>query len=414
MTVDVYNLDLDEELISHLASENSLLAIRSENLSVELIQDELATNIFKWQIEHIREHGSPATPSVLADEFELELVEPLTAIGDLIDRLRVRYMRNNARGTMEKVGEVYQADPVSVPHIMINEGRRLSSLIDKKGENYGSGDFQRAITRYDEAVLKGQGPSLGFKELDDHFFGMRGVTFLLAPPKTWKSWVNLNSLIENIKCGRSCWVYSLELPAEETDMRVRCLAANVPFWRYLRGALTLSDRKNLAEASELLDSLGIYRCVKPPPGGRTVEEMVERARDNGADVIYIDQLQYIETQSGKQLGGSDPREFWQPLNMLRDLSDDGPLFIVHQFNRSSMNADSMPEMQQAKGSSAVEEIATLILGLWANKDMRRSNVMEVGTLASRNYMLASWEVGIELSRGCNFELLGKVEDKEND
>jgi hypothetical protein len=79
-----------------------------------------------------------------------------------------------------------------------------------------------------------------------------------------------------------------------------------------------------------------------------------------------------------------------------------------------MSADSMPEMQQAKGSSAVEEIATLILGLWANKDMRRSNVMELGTLASRNYMLASWEVGIELSRGCNFELLGKVEDKEND
>jgi hypothetical protein len=65
-----------------------------------------------------------------------------------------------------------------------------------------------------------------------------------------------------------------------------------------------------------------------------------------------------------------------------------------------MKADEMPEMQQAKGSSAIEEVATLGLGLWANKDMRNSNIIELGTLASRNYEHASWELGVSLTRHC--------------
>jgi hypothetical protein len=86
-----------------------------------------------------------------------------------------------------------------------------------------------------------------------------------------------------------------------------------------------------------------------------------------------------------------------------------PIFVIHQFNRSVMNAEKMPELQQAKGAAAIEETATLMLGLWANKDMRRSNVVELGTLASRNFSYEAWEIGIELSKSCDFELLGRAE-----
>ena len=129
--------------------------------------------------------------------------------------------------------------------------------------------------------------------------------------------------------------------------------------------------------------------------------MVERAINSGATCVFIDQLQYVETRSGTSLGArNDTGDYFEVLNELRDYSDEIPIFIVHQFNRSIMSAEGMPEPQQGKGSSAIEETATLELGLWANKDMRSSNIIHLGTLVSRNYSQPTWEIGIELSKGC--------------
>jgi hypothetical protein len=412
---EVYAIDLDEELLSHLAIPESVQALWDEKVKDELILDGFVKEVYDWQFAHVREHTKPATASVLAEEFDLDLDEPLTAVGDLIERLRDRWVRNNARDYMEKIGDSYKEDPALVPAVLVEVAREFQDKIGKRGEAYGTGDYERAMHRYDEMVLRGPGPSFGFKEIDEHFHGLRGVTFGIAPPKTYKSWIfGANTLVENIMLGRNTWLYSLELPADETDMRVRCLAAGIPYWRYLRGTLSQPDRDALKEASEYLDDTGYYRCVKPEPGHRTFEEMVERAGDAGAEFIIVDQLQYVETKNGKQLGGCDPREYWQPLNSARDMSDDMPMMVVHQFNRSVMNADRMPEMQQAKGAAAIEEVATLALGLWANKDMRKSNLVELGTLAARHWTYEAWEIGVELTRGANFEMLGKAIHDEDD
>jgi hypothetical protein len=69
----------------------------------------------------------------------------------------------------------------------------------------------------------------------------------------------------------------------------------------------------------------------------------------------------------------------------------------------------MPEMQQIKGSAAVEECATLVLGLWANKEMRKSNLIQLGTLTSRNYGHQAWECQMRMRTGCGIDLIGKVE-----
>jgi hypothetical protein len=411
--IEVYNIDYDEDLISHLSIPESLNYLWGEEFSDKLIVDELTRDIFHWQFNHRREHGSFATASVLAEQFDLDLVEPLTAIGDLHERIAQRYVKNNARALMEQVSEAYKEDPALVVEVLPRVARELTDIVSKKGEAYGTGDFDRNMQKYDEFVLKGPGPSFGFDLVNNHFHGMRGLTFGIAPPKTMKSWIfGAKILSENVLDGRNGWLASLELPADETDMRIRCMVADVPYWRYLRGSISADDRRRLKEASDIMDECGSYNVVKPAPGHRSFEEMVERAGDAGAEFIIIDQLQYVETLKGKQLGACEWQEYWQPLNAARDMSDDIPIFVIHQFNRSVMNADEMPQMQQAKGAAAIEETASLALGLWANKDMRSSNVIELGTLASRHYGYESWEISVELSRGCDFEMIGPVRDKD--
>lgn len=411
----IYALDLDEDFLLHLAIPESVEVMRAEPVGAALIEDSFVKDALLWQYRHVREHGKPATATVFAEEFDLDISEPEAAIGDLIDRLRDRYIKNNSRKYMERIGDAYKEDPATVPGVIVQVGREFQEIVGKRGETYGTGDFSRAISVYDQTVLRGPGPSFGFADVDKHFHGIRGVVFGIAPPKTYKSWLwGINPALANVMGGKNVHLYSLELPAVETYMRLVCLAAGVPFWKYIYGKITPPDRKALNEASELLDGMGTFKVTKPEPGHRTFEEMVENAGDAGADLVIVDQLQYVETQSGKQLGGCDPREFWQPLNSLRDMSDDMPLMVIHQFNRSVMGAQEMPEMQQAKGASSIEEVATLALGIWANKSMRRSNVVEIGTLAARNQEYQSWEIGVNLTEGCDFIMRGRVDHDEDD
>jgi hypothetical protein len=412
MAEDVYALDLDEELLSHLSDPESWVVIRGEGISPDLINDDDIREIFHWQDQHIRREGKPATASVLAEEFDLELSEPLTAIGDLLDRLRDRYMKGQGRKALRDIGEQYKKDPAQIPNMLIKEGRELAALLSRHGEMYGTGDFQRARHRYDQKVLQGPGHSFGFPEVDDYFFGQRGLTFMVAPPKTYKSWFMLQGLVSNVENGACAYLDSLELPAEESDMRLRCLLANVPWWHYLRNRITDDEWGRIKEASELIDGMGMYKIVKPPEGERSIDHLVGKARDAGADIVFIDQLQYVEGENGRALGElNDPGQYWGVLNRARNLSDDGPICIAHQFNRSAMFCDEMPVIQQAKGSSAIEETATLALGMWASKDMRRSSVVELGTLISRNSMFASWEMAVDLSRGCSFNINGRIDDE---
>jgi hypothetical protein len=409
---EVYQLDLDDDLLSHLADPESIRVLQAERLNPEVIEDEFVREAYQWTMRHLREHGKPPTASVLAEEFDLDLTDPLTAIGDLLPRLRERYIKNNARQTMEGLKEVYLGDPAGVPHYMVERGRKLLAVASPRVDVIGTGDYDRAMHLYDKRVLRGRGPSFGYKEIDDHTFGATGVTFVLGPPKSMKSWQAVKAVLGNVIEGRQVYLNSLELPPEDTDIRLRCMAADVPEWKYRRGGLSAQDKEALKEASELLDGMGVYQIVKPEPQDRTVDAMFERAYDAGADLLIIDQAQYIHTDAGRPLGEAKPQEWWGPCNRLRDLSDEMPIIVVHQFNRSTMFAEKMPEMQQAKAASAVEETASAVLGIWANKEMRKSGIVQYGLVASRHTDLLSWEIEVDLTRRCNFELLGVAPDDE--
>lgn len=412
--MEVYALDLDEELLNHLANPESWTVISGEDISPELIFDDTVRSVYVWQKRHLREHHKVATPSVLELQFpEIELSDPDIVIGDLIDRLRDRYAHNTQRDKFKALAEIQRDNPLELPQALIKAGQELKDLTAKKGDIYGTGDYVRAMRQYNLKVQAGPGLSYGHPDLDEYFYGMKGLNFIVAPPKTYKSWQLIQAVMVNAIEGKCAWLFSLELPAQETDFRLRCALADVPWWHYLRNCITPEEDKRLEEASQVIDESGLYKIVKPPAGKRTIDHMVYQARDAGADGIWIDQLQYVEGTNGVSLGAHNKTgEYWDVLNHARDLSDDGPIMIAHQFNRSAMFSEGMPSMEQIKGSSAVEETATLALGMWANRPMRKSGVLEIGVLCARNYQYASWEMEVELSHGCNFKIKRRMPEED--
>jgi hypothetical protein len=187
------------------------------------------------------------------------------------------------------------------------------------------------------------------------------------------------------------------------------MAAGIPWWKYLKGALSKNDREVLTDVSEAMTDAGLYHVYHPEHGERQIDMMIETAKQMDAEVLFLDQLQYVETATGRSVGAkNDTGDYWEVCNRLRDLSDEIPIWVVHQFNRTVQSAEEMPVMQQIKGSAAIEETATTALGLWANKDMRSSNVVQMGTLASRNYEWLTWAFNVNFNRDCSIDYAGLV------
>jgi replicative DNA helicase len=410
--ITTYVLDLDEDFLSHLAIPESWQIIQAESLKPELLEEPYVIRVYEWQRAHAREHGQPASASVLAEEFDLNFYPPEAAIGDLIERLQTRYLKNEGRQALEEIIKVHQSDPKTLPALLVKKGRDLVSIASQRGETFGTGDYDRSMYLYDKKVNLGPGASLAFPELDEWFFGQRGLTFLVAPPKSYKSWYLLCVLQANVMQGKTTTLYSLELPAHESDMRLRCLLADISWWKYLKNQFSHEDRQRIKEVSEYIDDAGVYTIKKPDEGQRSIDQLIDSARNLGSEVILIDQLQYVEV-GGRSLGElNNTGSYFGVINHARNLSDDGPIMMAHQFNRQAMFADEMPDIRYAKGSSAIEEAATLALGLWGNHSMREAGFVQLGTLISRNYMYASWKLGVELSKGCSFEILGRAEEED--
>lgn len=409
---EIFELDIDLDLINHLSKRESVYRLQAERVQERVIRDPLAIKVFAWQMQHLRDCGEPATAAVLEDEFaDIAIEPPQTHINDLIQRLRKRYLKNEGKRHVEELITLAVNEPLDVAREMQRRARDLVDLTMTRGEVFGTGDYPRAKDEYHKALTRGSGPSLGYPEVNEQFHGMVGVTFLVAAPKTYKSWYTINAVLDNIARERRPYLYSLELPALESYWRVACMTADVPYWRYLKRALTPDQLRRIAEATTIMDEGGQFLIDKPSMGSRSVAQLVEKALDAGADCIFIDQLQYVETRRGVTVGAiGSTSDYFEIVNDLRNYSDLIPIFCVHQFNRSVMRADEMPEMQQAKASSAIEEVATLALGLWASKDMRSSNVVELGTLAARNYEHAAWELSVSLSRHCSLEMIGRIDD----
>ncbi len=247
----ILDLDIDWDFLNHLAIPDSWATLKSEAFSSELLEDEYAIRIYDWQNAHAREHALPAKGSVLEDQFDdLVLEAPQTAIGDLLIRLRARYLKNYGRDAIRGIGAIYKDDPLETGPAMIRKGRELVALTQGRGESWGTGDTDRSILEYHKTVTKGMGPSFGFKELDDHFFGERGLTFSLGSPKVGKSWLATKAVVQNILEGNYTELYALELPAYEAQMRVRCMVADIPWWKFIRCQFDEQDLAKLTETGD--------------------------------------------------------------------------------------------------------------------------------------------------------------------
>lgn len=403
---------LENELIDHLGVPESAQTLYDRRFSPEFLTEEEAfgKSALEFQYSHIEKYGSPANKAILENRFNIELFDPSSDIDWLVDQFRERYARGKIEDVLSDIAtDLYREFPNQVLDRTITSLTRIREEVRDKKYVVNASEYQEFLQKYNEDLdkKKHQGISFGFKEVNDVLFGLKQgeLVYVIGRPKRYKSWMLMKSMVDAQKSGARCMFFTLEMEMEEMFHRYACMAAGISWSQFKQGKLSPQEMDTFSRNMERIIDRGDVNIAKPPRGERTVHALSMIAKEHGADIVYVDQLKFIE--SGRKISADLRfREIEYINEDLKDACSNFPFYVAAQFNREAANLKEMADLSKIGLSDSIGQTADVILGLHQTKDMRNSQVLELGVIEARAYEAAAWELKVELSQNSNFRITG--------
>lgn len=291
------------------------------------------------------------------------------------------------------------------------ERRNQSNLVDSIE------DRRRRYAERAKAAENGViGESLGFDEVDDLTGGIRGgeLVTLVAGPKVGKTWMMLQVARRCIERGHTCVVFTLEMDVSQIEDRFDAVLSGVSYARLDAGRLSTKEMRQLMDTQDREGELGDIRFIKLGIGERTVENMARIARDERADLVIIDQLNFIETS--RQFASRADQVSSIILELKAAISQDEddmlPVLLLAQFNRAGASAGDKADISSIGLSSEVERTSDALISLSQTDEERANNVLKMIILASRRYDLGRFLIHRELVERTDISMVRRLDDSE--
>lgn len=382
------NLDIEEELIDHLANPESAMYIYKQQIGTDLLlKDEKgAHTILPFVIDHIEKYGKAPTTSQVVHSLGGSFSEPTTPVEWVVDQLRDRFERNRTKEIVSRLATLAVSDPQEAVRFGLAEFSDVSRKTSSHDGILDVGDWDRAISIYNKRVLAGsyRGFSFGFKELDEVTGGMRPNTmaFVCGRPKTGKSWILLKSAVANMLAGARVHFETMELREDEMYGRFQCMVAGISYTKYFKGRLTHEEVEEMREIGELIrQSSGEVRFVHPKPDARSARDVADRAKEWSPDIVLGDQFSFLTSSSkSKEKHERDSATVGDIKDHIASLF---PTMWAAQFNREASGLTEMADLGKIGLTDAIGQACDIALGIHVNKEMAESRMFELGTIAAR-------------------------------
>ena len=140
--------------------------------------------------------------------------------------------------------------------------------------------------------------------------------------------------------------------------------------------------------------LGGIQIEAPEEGDRTVASLLSRARQFGADYLFIDQLS--EMEPGQPVRSLKEHHAAIMKQLTTEISRPGqeiPTILAAQLRRN----DEVITLESFSNATEVEAYADILFGLWRSRDMRNNGCMALDILGSRRCDLANYLLNWDLS-----------------
>ena len=211
-----------------------------------------------------------------------------------------------------------------------------------------------------------KGVPTGYKRLDRMTHGLQpgALIVLAARPGMGKTSLAMN-LVEHasLRAGKTCAVFSLEMPRSEIVQRLICSYANVSMANALSGKLTQKEWKKLMLAADQLKKSNIY---VDDSSSVTPAEILSKCRRlkttaGGVDLIMIDYIQLMSSGDSKMAGAENRQQ--EVASITRDLKImakelNVPVIALSQLRRIQSKE---PQLSDLRESGAIEQDADIVM-----------------------------------------------------
>lgn len=213
---------------------------------------------------------------------------------------------------------------------------------------------------------KFMGLSSGYSNFDHAFKGFVAgeVTVLGGYTSHGKTQVAANFAFNIAKSGKSVLFVTLEMTHEELTTR---------FYRMAREEKMTDDE---------FVKLPIIFQVQQSVSYKEVGMIAQRAKEEGAEIVFIDYLQYMT--------GDTRDERSELTRIIKELKRQAletklPYVVLSQFSRPERDGkqfEPRPNILSFKGTSAIEQCADICIYAW--REARSDSMVEIGVLKNRN------------------------------
>ena len=211
-----------------------------------------------------------------------------------------------------------------------------------------------------------KGVPTGYKRLDRMTHGLQpgALIVLAARPGMGKTSLAMN-LVEHasLRVGKTCAVFSLEMPRSEIVQRLICSYANVSMSNALSGKLGQKEWKKLMLAADQLKKSKIY---VDDSSSVTPAEILSKCRRlkttaGGLDLIMIDYIQLMSSGDSKMAGAENRQQ--EVASITRDLKImakelNVPVIALSQLRRIQSKE---PQLSDLRESGAIEQDADIVM-----------------------------------------------------
>jgi replicative DNA helicase len=409
---------IEEDLIDHLAVPESVMLLWRERFDPELIDPrafpelrDILTTVFAY----IDETGRPPSAFELHQDIGYEFSKPKSHIRWLIRKFRERYKANKVKEILLASARSAVSDPDTAAETAVSNLTSLQAITSPRHFGLTNRDWTDQFRQYQQDVMDKRyaGYSFGWDEIDEYLGGLKknNLVYVIGRPKRFKSWMLLKSAVETQfhpeRPGKAL-LYSLEMSEDEMYQRYQSMVAGVNYGHFVNGTLTGEEQRKVEQAADKIEAESSIVIAHPPRGQRTVQALSQHAREIGADVVYIDQLKFVE--STRKVAADKRHIEIEYINEdLKEATEDFPIYVACQFNREAASMTEMADLSKIGLSDSIGQTADMLLGLYQNKDMQANHLVEFGVIEARKYGVHRWDLAVDFATS-NFNVDSKKVD----
>lgn len=380
-------MNVEKQLIGSLLIDSTRID------EMHLITSEMFTDSVLSKIFSIFEHSEEKeinqlvivpqiTSDFLTEQQAVELLAEIVSEHDsgisdrscvnrLFDEYRVRKFNEilehtklspaNIESTLEEYKE--QIDSLQKTHER-KKARSLAELTEYKDEYF----IEKNRKHFD----------LGFKKIDKAIGGIdAGDTIVIAArPAVGKSAFALQIGRKFGREGHKVGYFNLEMSEKQIYERSVASTSGIDMTRIRLATGFLNDERDKFEYgnNQLKAEINVFII----PDTQTIDTIRNEQKNEKYDVIIIDYLQLIQTNSKRNNRSSEVGDISRGLKAIaRDFKI--PVIALSQLNRASeMNRDKEPQMSELRESGDIEQDASVIIMMWnPNPDDRSEKKIKV-------------------------------------